>query len=229
MPTVKHQNQAGQTLIETVVAIFILIMGVSSALGLALYSLNASSNISKQIIAVGLAREGLEAVKNMRDTNWLKDLKNTSCYDYITDTEIASCYQNWLDATSVGGFNIKPEGGLQTYRLKFISGDSGFWTLENADNGKYGLDLGTDDINETGIYTFPSGGTTNGTSDFYRKITIQEETALSPYKASEDYSVLIVTSQVWWKDKSCPASSDYPSSGRCAVTLQTYLTNWKNY
>jgi hypothetical protein len=39
-----------------------MIMGITAALGLANYSLNASSNIVKQLVAVGLAREGVEAV-----------------------------------------------------------------------------------------------------------------------------------------------------------------------
>ena len=57
-------------------------MGVSSAVGLAIYAFNSSSSVTKQIIATGLAREGIEAVKNMRDTNWLQQTTiDTNCYN----------------------------------------------------------------------------------------------------------------------------------------------------
>jgi type II secretory pathway pseudopilin PulG len=105
-------NQAGQTLVETLVAIFIMIMGITAALGLANYSLNASSNIVKQLVAVGLAREGVEAVKNMRDTNWLRLPLGTCPKDLNSDTSITSdtaCYINWIsgiDTGVVGSYNF---------------------------------------------------------------------------------------------------------------------------
>src|SRR4051812_47761986 len=88
----------GQTLIETVAGIFILVMGITAAVSLAIYALGASTNITKQIIGTGLAREGVEAVKNMRDTNWLKLTSiDTNCYDYTTGANSAKCYKDWLD------------------------------------------------------------------------------------------------------------------------------------
>lgn len=112
----------GQTLIETMSAVFILIMGVTSALGLAIYAYSSSTMITKQIIATGLAREGVEAVKNMRDTNWLKQLSvniNKDCYNYASttpagigpspatcpgNTSTASCcYRNWLQEPGCAG------------------------------------------------------------------------------------------------------------------------------
>ena len=65
----KFPRNKGQTLIETLAAVFILVMGVSASVGLAIYAFNTSGGVVKQIIATGLAREGLEAVRNMRDSN----------------------------------------------------------------------------------------------------------------------------------------------------------------
>jgi type II secretory pathway pseudopilin PulG len=71
MQNSKTENQSGQTLIETIAAIAILVSALSSAVGLAIYSMRDNERAKAQIIAMNLAREGVEAVRNMRDTNWL--------------------------------------------------------------------------------------------------------------------------------------------------------------
>lgn len=235
----RNKKQAGQTLVETVVAIFIMVMGVTSALGLAIYSLNASTNISKQIVAVGLAREGVEVLKNMRDTNWLRDDLDTDCYDYPTDSKIASCYARWLNPTTGTNYNIDPPSDLKTYSISYDGSNELMWELNIESqqlNSKYALNY--DPTASDGLY-FPSPSG-SPSSDFFRKITLEKvsDGGPSPYNAdapSYRYAVLKVTSQVWWKDKNCPnrEDNDVPdyqtTDTKCLITLNTYLTNWKNY
>jgi hypothetical protein len=119
----KFRFQQGQTLIETMVACFILIMGINAAVGLAIFALSSSTNITKQIVGMGLAREGIEAVRNIRDTNWLKQTSiNLDCYNYATGNTSpdypaanggARCYKNWLTevqyyGVSAATFDIDP-------------------------------------------------------------------------------------------------------------------------
>lgn len=86
------ENQQGQSLIETIVAIFVLTTGLVSGLALAIYSFGASSDILERITATGLAREGVEVVRRMRDSNWLADT--------LSDCENGQkCYEDWLDET----------------------------------------------------------------------------------------------------------------------------------
>src|SRR3989338_1470089 len=144
-----HKNQIGQTLIETIVGIFVLVMGITAALGLATFSLSSSTNIVKQLIGMGLAREGIEAVKNMRDTNWLQDaLVPDGCYDFRTDTnDAAPCYQHWLNPVAgPGGYNIQPVGALgspSSYRVYFDptnnlpSASNYYWNIQPANPAKY--------------------------------------------------------------------------------------------
>lgn len=229
-------KESGQTLIETLVAIFILVMGIVAILGLAVYSLNSSSNVIKQIVAVGLAREGVEAVRNMRDTNWMQlynDLDN-DCYDYATASNSANCYKEWLDKGGTWnnsgndrGFRIDPGGSTATYRLEIAEDASDkAWILSQANNN-WGLNLSTSVSNASfsGFYT-PNSGQAHGSSDYYRKIALIKSTA-SPYRS--DLERLQVIVQVWWTDRRCPRSADWPGIGKCSVELQTYLTNWKNY
>lgn len=71
MLTLRSDNR-GQSFIEAMVAITIIITSVSSALALVQSSINASRIGGSQIVAANLAREGVEVVRAMRDSNWLQ-------------------------------------------------------------------------------------------------------------------------------------------------------------
>jgi type II secretory pathway pseudopilin PulG len=242
-------RQKGQTLIETLAALFILVMGVSAAVGLAIYAFGSSTGIVKEIIATGLAREGVEAVKDMRDTNWLQDtLVVNGCYDYVTTNTNANCYKYWLGKNGSGGppFCISPSpgnscnggsGSAESYFLGFDYTNSNFWVIEN-NNSKFGLNFDSSNAGNSGFY-FP-GNNNNGVSctasnsGFCRKILITRYAsdlgnAVAPYDKDPTLSLLKVQSQVWWKDKKCPAVNDWPGPGACSIELDTFLTNWKNY
>jgi len=77
-----RKNQSGITLIETLVAASILIIGIVGALILTTYSIQVSEVSKQELIATNLAREGLEVVRNIRDTEWL-DPSNPAWMDGI--------------------------------------------------------------------------------------------------------------------------------------------------
>ncbi len=218
-------SRLGQTLIETLVAIFILVMGVTASVGLAIFAFNSSTAVTKQIIATGLAREGLESVKNMRDTNWLKDTLSNDCYNYVSGANDAYCYKGWLNAT--GGYNIT----AKSIRLNITGASgSGLWSIASASNN-WGLDLNSD-LNTTNYYGFYGSsdlgsGSADGNSEFYRQIIITEDSSGS-YNHNE-FHRLIVESRVWWSDKKCPRVQTWPGLGHCSISIQTNLTNWKDY
>src|SRR5579864_7113651 len=89
------QKQSGQTLIETVVAIFVLVTGLITAASLAISSFQSTDLASKQIIATALARQGVEAVKNIRDSNWQNGTL-ADCSGTMSSGQF--CYANWLGA-----------------------------------------------------------------------------------------------------------------------------------
>lgn len=65
------KDRRGQSFIEAMVALTIIITSVSSALALVQSSLTSSSVGGTQIVASNLAREGVEIVRSIRDSNWL--------------------------------------------------------------------------------------------------------------------------------------------------------------
>ncbi len=71
-----RQNQKferGFTIIEALVSIVVLSIGITSCVGLASYVLKNSEISKARLIAVNLAQEGVEVVRNIRDANWLAE------------------------------------------------------------------------------------------------------------------------------------------------------------
>lgn len=217
-------EQKGQTLIETLVACFILVMGITSALTLATYSLGATGNIKQQIIGMGLAREGIEVVKNMRDTNWLRGTLSTECYNFVERDNTGICYPEWLNTGD--GYNISADGGKATYALRFNGKQLLPWILYPTKEG-FGLNTvngekGVSQVYYNNIEDLPAE---KGNSGFARKITITEE-KIAPFDQSTGPR-LKVSSQVWWSGKNCQLTADVNPDRSCSVTLETYLTNWR--
>ncbi len=65
------KSKLGQGLLEMIFAIGIMLIVVSAILGLTTANLVGQKESESQIIANNLAREGIEVVRNIRDSNWL--------------------------------------------------------------------------------------------------------------------------------------------------------------
>ncbi len=223
-----ESTQVGQTLIETLVACFVLVMGISAALGLANYSLGATNSIKQQLVGMGLAREGLEVIKNMRDTNWLKSAYNTGCYNFSEPSaNNGICYLDWLDATASGGYNISAgtSGSPLTYALRFNGANPLPWTaVQTASDFGLNTSIGTGVLYNNAAGVTP-GGVTAGNSGFARRISISQDT-FAPFNQNTGGRVK-VTSEVWWSGKGCTMTTNPNPDKNCSVTLETYLTNWR--
>jgi hypothetical protein len=76
----------GISLIEGIISITIISVGFLSAVALTVSNIKASSYANNKFIALSLAWEGTEAVRNIRDSNWLnKDLNWDDNIYSITD------------------------------------------------------------------------------------------------------------------------------------------------
>ncbi len=87
-------KKTGETLIEVLIAIVILVIFLSSILVILNRAIMINSNIENRITALSLAREGIEGVRHIRDTNWLRFSGNkrenwlcidTDCNEKIND------------------------------------------------------------------------------------------------------------------------------------------------
>jgi len=93
----KNNLKGGFTLIETFVAITILIISIVGPLTLVMKGLSVSKTTKAQITAMYLAQDGMEYIRNIRDeniltgNNWLLDLDDCVSGKCIVET---SDYRN---------------------------------------------------------------------------------------------------------------------------------------
>lgn len=64
-------REQGQSLIETIVAFSVISLGVVAVLSLAISSISLSGQSNQKIVSINLAREGIEVVRSIRDSNQL--------------------------------------------------------------------------------------------------------------------------------------------------------------
>jgi len=68
----------GFTLMEAVVAIFVIITGIVGVMTLVTYTITSAQISKDKLIAAYLAQEGIEIVRNIRDTNWLEQYSEST-------------------------------------------------------------------------------------------------------------------------------------------------------
>jgi type II secretory pathway pseudopilin PulG len=173
----KYKNK-GETIIETVISLTLITLAIFAAVNLILSSLQISGVSQKRIIATNLARECIEAVRSIRDTNWL-----------IFSNEKRKCWNHnrfaGEECTDIINNNETdyPINGL--YRVDLLPANPADpidfnWRLENApdptDWGNNQLFLETiTDIN-LNLYTHRTtnlDGDKNQPTNFYRQLSIR--------------------------------------------------------
>ncbi|MBI4121987.1 MAG: hypothetical protein HY461_01510 [Parcubacteria group bacterium] len=100
-------KRRGQSLIETTIALGVLITGLAGAITLISFSLRSSGGSLNRLVALHLASEGIEAAANRRDSNYLAG--NT--------------------------FNVGLNGGVDQNAIAVFDPESGSWTFDFAPNG----------------------------------------------------------------------------------------------
>jgi prepilin-type N-terminal cleavage/methylation domain-containing protein len=84
--SIKNKN-AGFTLIESMIAIALIVSGITGLMVLVNRSMGFANLAFNQLTAANLAQEGIELVRNIRDNNWMNK-------------------KNWLTGLNVGTYQI---------------------------------------------------------------------------------------------------------------------------
>jgi prepilin-type N-terminal cleavage/methylation domain-containing protein len=82
--TEKHVLKSGFTIIEVLMAVTVLSIGIIGAVNVINYNISVTSNSVNRIVATNLAQDGIEMVRNIRDTNWLQgkfDVSGANAWD----------------------------------------------------------------------------------------------------------------------------------------------------
>lgn len=121
----------GFTLIEIIIAVFIIIVGVMGAFGVLQKVIVSSSVSSDKLIAAYLAQEGIEIIRNTRDSSWIDnsawDSRVESGSSYNVDIYSTGFTDGggtaYLKPLSTGGFYIRTLIGKFSRRITIIQSD----------------------------------------------------------------------------------------------------------
>lgn len=171
----------GETMIEVLVALVIVIVGAIAALKLLALSIINIQLSAERVVATNLAQEGIEAVRSIRDTNWLRFAgERRTCWN---NGNLAGCTDSSQIAS--GSYILIQNAATKRWQLATPADPKG------------------DPLKKTATGEYSNIGT--GLPAYYRKITIEylNDTATAVTNNSAD-NVMRVTSTVGWESRGRP-------------------------
>lgn len=226
-PSTAWRSQAGFTLVEVIVMITIVTVGVLSTLAVAHATIQASNSNAKRVAATNLAREGIEMVHAIRDSNWAAHAQGgLDCWDWYPTTAALATAVQGSGYTSTCDPKLSNLTAETNFRPVFaVSSDgstlaNGMPYLEQPNGSSVTSDpvyLLCPSATLT-IYQPKAGGLpcpNNGTP-FYRRVTVQRGKDLG----SGRYNIK-VRAFVTWPER---VKNNQPD-----IILEEYLTDWKKF
>ncbi len=122
MPRRLIVRASGETLLEVVIAVTLLTLVLASAFGVLIQVAASNVNSLHRVEGLNIAREGIEAVRNIRDTNWLKYSGDRRgkwlCLDTVATPD--ACPNDDLELISEGIYKIDFSDDAERYFLEKI-------------------------------------------------------------------------------------------------------------
>lgn len=196
------EKEKSFTLIELIISIFILsiaIVGIFSAFSIMTI---LTSDTTDRLTATYLAQEGMEIIRNMRDTNWLN-------MDTCIADDISPCPYTWVD-----GLTDCNNGGCE---VDYTTTGPGYDSIKPY-TGDY-LNIDTN-----GFYGYAYGTRTK----FERKIIIMPITDVD----NKSDHIIKVIAQVSWDEKATilnPGVKASTCGSYNCITADGTLYDWYNY
>lgn len=196
----KHKTKRGESIIEVMVATVIILTALSAIMTLFSSSIHTNTVTKERVIALNLAREGIEAIRYIRDTNWL-NYSNTRrlCWNFLPEV----------------GFTCE-DSNDDDINEKILNGN--YNTNLDTTNFTWSIDPDTDGIDADNILYLQNGFYTTSTGSltpFFRQIQISYPNATgsggTPIDSTEDNQMKVVSIVKW---------------GMHEINLETTLTDF---
>ena len=117
----------GFTLLEVLIAAFIITVGIMGVFTVINKSVSQMAASPSHLIAAYLTQEGIEIVRNIRDTNWIEP----TSVSWDDGLKVAGDYRADYNDSSLTSFTSFPPGG-RGYYLNIDN--NGYYSYEVADN-----------------------------------------------------------------------------------------------
>lgn len=220
------KNFKGSSLVEVMVIMIIVVSWVTWMYAIYWNSQKMSNNLDMKIQAIQIAREGIEAMTNIRDTNWkMLSTDNKNCWNTLNyDT---NCVWNNTTTTDIkeASYIIYQDNTDYKWKLDEIT----LWNeLRDYKTDTYRDDykIFTTDSNGEWFYTQETTADTTKFTPFTREIIVtyfdsdKLWASYNPNIATDsNWEFMKITSKVMWVD----SSREQPYS----VEFETFLSNWK--
>lgn len=225
---INNIKNRGESLTEVLIAVGVLVVVLVTSFLLINRGLATNISVKNKIIAINIAREGLEGVRNVRDTNWIKYSGNRRnkwiCLDEIVETpppSVLVCNNRIPQSRFTIDFNQE----FQRFLLK-----------ESTQQTDIDLSSGITNFSEYRLYkdsidsryTHVSTGGNNGTI-FYRQIILtaqnEEQCGGSPCAGVSGEKMLAV-SRVQWIEPVIAGESSGTNELVGSIVLETYLYDY---
>jgi len=143
----------GFTLIEIMIAVFIMTFGIVSIYSLIVSVIQMTTNSAERFIAGQLSREGIELVRNRRDQNWMQEAEfslglfscSSGCERDFNDVDFINYGDRFLKINTNGFYNydsgentifkrrvtITPQIDYLEVKVEVLWKDSSFVVREN--------------------------------------------------------------------------------------------------
>lgn len=190
----RHAKRA-ESIIETLIAITVIVLATTAALSVLRTAQQGNSVIGNKVIAINLAMEAFEAIRNVRDTNYLiLSSDPDGCWNVLGVTDVADC----STAAQISD-------GVEYYLTRDYSGEPMFkWTLSRLTNvntqgfiNLYDIDANLDGTAETQLYAQNGISTVSEMDDQAENRRLFQRTILIEYP-DPDYFTATVT--VTWTE-----------------------------
>ena len=226
MKKIYYKKRRGDSLLEILISLFIVALGTAAATELVVNATRSNSYSKSTLVALNLAVEGVEAVRNIRDSNWLKysydkdhcwnmkpEMNSTdpctldslvAAGNYTVDLDIAKMKWYLKDYGSVLDMVNNPTGDFSDYNLKKakITFNGSDKTMYLSANGMTSSTCAVPDC-----FIDPA----SPSSQFYRMVSINYSPS-TPDAAEQ----MRVSSLVQWMESGRPQQ----------VKIETLLTNY---
>ncbi|MBU0981732.1 hypothetical protein KKC94_03485, partial [Patescibacteria group bacterium] len=139
-----------ESLIETIIAVTIITLAVAGSTSLIRSSIMTNNVIGSKLVALNLALEGIEAVKNIRDTNYLRFSSNpASCWNKLGVTSVSGCTLPGAQSFRVGvNFALNRDFVNNPFEWQLVTVDA----VNTGNLDLYEIDTDSDGTFDSQIY-----------------------------------------------------------------------------